>query len=138
MAPNSRVPVVGRDCPVRGLGMLTNLGHRGNRRRGVGMLTRKRLLATIAIFVVGGLIGLVAPSAYALSQTPDTTPWVVRGKVFALTETADHNTIYIGGKFSRASTQDGSMPYFPFSLTRFDETTGVGDSTFTPVVTDAT
>jgi hypothetical protein len=95
-------------------------------------------LATIAIFVVGGLVGLVAPSAYALGQTPDTTPWVVRGKVFALTETADHSTIYIGGKFSRASTQDGSMPYFPFSLTRFDQATGVGDPSFTPTVTDAT
>jgi Domain of unknown function (DUF5122) beta-propeller len=102
------------------------------------MLTRRRLLATIAIFVVGGLVGLVAPSAYALGQTPDTTPWVVRGKVFALTETADHSTIYIGGKFSRASTQDGSMPYFPFSLTRFDEATGVGDPSFMPTVTDAT
>jgi hypothetical protein len=102
------------------------------------MLTRKRLLATVAIFVVGGLVGLVAPSAYALGTTPDTTPWVVRGKVFALAETADHSTIYLGGKFSRASTQDGSMPYFPFSITRFDEATGVGDSTFTPTVTDAT
>jgi hypothetical protein len=30
------------------------------------------------------------------------------------------------------------MPYFPFSITRFNETTGVGDSTFTPVVTDLT
>jgi hypothetical protein len=102
------------------------------------MLSRKRLFATIAIFIVGGLVGLVAPSAYALSMTPDTSPWVVRGKVFALTETAEHGTIYIGGKFSRASTQGGMQPYSPFSVTRFNEATGVGDSTFTPMITDST
>jgi hypothetical protein len=102
------------------------------------MLTRKRLLATIAIFVVGGLVGLVAPSAYALTQTPDTSPWVVRGKVFALTETADHSTIYVGGKFSRASTQGGMTPFTASSLVRFDEATGVADPTFVPVITDNT
>src|SRR5207249_7550065 len=114
-------------------------GHRGRIKGVLGMLSHKRLFATLTVFVVGGLVGLVAPSAYALSMTPDTSPWVVRGKVFALTETADHGTIYIGGKFSRASTQDGDgPPYFPFSVTRFDEATGVGDPNFTPVITDST
>ena len=38
----------------------------------------------------------------------------------------------------RASTQDGDgPPYFPYSVTRFNEATGVGDSTFKPVITDS-
>ena len=72
------------------------------------------------------MIAFAAPSAYAFGNTPDPNCYDVRGKVFALTETSDHATIYVGGKFSRASLQDGSHPYFPSSLTRFDTATCIG------------
>jgi hypothetical protein len=102
------------------------------------MFSRKRLLASIAVVMAGGMIAFAAPAAYALANTPDPTCFDVRGKVFALTETSDHATIYVGGKFSRSSLMDGSHAYPASSLTRFDTATCAGDKTFVPTVTDAT
>src|SRR5436190_2207879 len=111
----------------------------GLRTEGVlGMRSRKRFLASIAVFMAGGMTAFAAPAAYALTNTPDPTCFDVRGKVFALTETSDNATIYVGGKFSRASLMDGSHAYPASSLTRFDTLTCTGDKTFAPTVTDAT
>jgi hypothetical protein len=102
------------------------------------MRSRKRLVASIAALMAGGMIAFAAPAAYALGNTPDPTCFDVRGKVFALTETSDNATIYVGGKFSRASLMDGSKAYAASSLTRFNTATCGGDKNFVPTVTDAT
>jgi len=100
------------------------------------MVHRKRILSILAVALVGGLIALAAAPALALGLVPDTGVDVVRGKVFSLVETSDHSTIYIGGKFSRVSDQAGSSAsiYNPASITRFNESTGLGDPTWTPGV----
>jgi Domain of unknown function (DUF5122) beta-propeller len=102
------------------------------------MRSRKRFVASIAVVMAGGMIAFAAPAAYALANTPDPTCYDVRGKVFALTETSDNATIYVGGKFSRASLMDGSHNYPASSLTRFDTLSCTGDKNFVPTVTDAT
>jgi hypothetical protein len=102
------------------------------------MFSRKRLLASIAVLMAGGMIAFAAPAAYALANTPDPTCYKVRGKVFALTESSDHTWMYVGGKYSKSSLMDGSKGYSASSLTRFDTATCAGDKTFVPTVTDAT
>jgi Domain of unknown function (DUF5122) beta-propeller len=102
------------------------------------MRSRKRLLASIAVVMAGGMIAFSAPAAFALANTPDPQCYDIRGKVYSLTETSNHGTIYVGGKFSRASLLDGSKSYPASSLTRFDTATCAGDKTFVPIVTDAT
>ena len=100
------------------------------------MIHRGRILSTFTIVVIGGVIALLAAPALAIGTLPDSSVDIVRGKVFSLVETSDHSTIYIGGKFSRVSDQAVSHPslYSTASITRFNESTGVGDPTWTPQV----
>jgi len=98
------------------------------------MIRSRRPASAVAIVLVAGIVGLTAIPAWALAQVPDTGVFVLRGKAYALAETTDHATIYVGGKFSRASDQSGSQVYFPTSIARFDEASGQGDPTFTPQV----
>jgi Domain of unknown function (DUF5122) beta-propeller len=98
-----------------------------------GVPSRHRVLVLASVVsIVAALIG-VRP-ALGLTQLPDTT-WKVRGKVFALAEGSVGGTpyVYIGGKFERASEQDGGHPYAAASLTRFT-LDGVGDPSFLPNV----
>jgi hypothetical protein len=86
------------------------------------------LVLALLTVLVATLVG-VRP-ALALTQLPDTT-WKLRGKVYALTEgvTAGTHYVYAGGKFARASEQDGSHPFPLHSVTRFT-LDGVADETF--------
>jgi hypothetical protein len=95
---------------------------------------RLNRLALPALILVAGMIALTAAPALALGEVPDTSVFIVRGKVGALVETPDHSTIYLAGAFSRASDQAGHEVYFPVSVTRFNESTGVGDPTWLPSV----
>src|SRR5262249_16615331 len=114
------------------------MGSGGLRREGVlGMRSRKRFLAALAVVMAGGMIAFSAPAAFALANTPDTNCFDIRGKVYSVIENLAHTTLYVGGKFSRASLPDGTKAYAASSLTRFDTATCAGDKTFVPTVTDA-
>jgi hypothetical protein len=110
-----------------------DMGMRHQIRATAGARSRPRgsVLALLTA-VVAALVG-VRP-ALALSQLPDPT-WKVRGKVFAMTEgvTDGNSFIYVGGKFARASEQDGSHSYDTSSVTRVT-LDGVGDPSFAPIV----
>jgi hypothetical protein len=102
------------------------------------MRARKRFVASLAVLMAGGMIAFSAPAAFALTNTPDPQCYDIRGKVYSLVENSNHSTIYVGGKFSRASLIDGTKSYAANSLTRFDTATCTGDKTFVPNVWDTT
>lgn len=99
------------------------------------MLRGRRALVTLSalLLTTAGSIILPTARALALTDSPD-APWGVRGKVYALVQSG--NDLYIGGKFSRLKADDSSIVYQVNSLARLDATTGIGDGTFAPAVTE--
>jgi hypothetical protein len=97
----------------------------------MGMRRRALALASAASVLVA--MAGIRPAA-ALTQLPDTTD-KIRGKVYALTEgvTAGTPYLYVGGKFSRVSEQDGQHPYDVAAVARMT-LDGIGDPTFAPLV----
>jgi hypothetical protein len=97
---------------------------------------RARFRHGIVLVCLASLVATIAgvQPAVALTQLPDTT-YKLRGKVFALAEAVTDGTpyIYIGGKFSRASEQDGGHPYDVSAVARFT-LDGIGDPSFHPIV----
>jgi hypothetical protein len=95
-------------------------------------LVRLGLLLSVT---AAGLV--VAPSsAMALSEDPDTTPWMANGKIHASAQYG--NVLFIGGSFTKLRQ---SLPPGPASgpqvsgltgLAAIDMTTGAGIASFTP------
>lgn len=85
-------------------------------------------LATIVATLV-----LTAGPALALSPAPDQT-WRIHGKTFALAK--KNNTIYVGGRFGKVLSPDGSTSEKVGSLAAFDMSTGKWIPSFAPRVTN--
>jgi hypothetical protein len=89
-----------------------------------------RRATTLAVVFASML--LTAGPAFALSPQPDTT-WKINGKGLSLARLGD--TIYVGGRFSRAVSPDGATKRKAESLAAFDMTSGAHISRFAPDVT---
>src|SRR5512134_483232 len=87
--------------------------------------------ATILSVVIASIV-LTAGPAFALSPQPDTT-WRINGKGLSLARLGD--TIYVGGRFSRAISPDGASRRKAESLAAFDMTSGAHIPRFSPDVT---
>jgi hypothetical protein len=88
--------------------------------------------ATTLVIVIATMVLTMGP-ALALSPQPDRT-WNINGKGLSLARLG--NTIYVGGRFSKVISPDGTKKRDAESLTSFDMTTGEWNSVFTPAVTN--
>jgi beta-propeller uncharacterized protein DUF5122 len=87
----------------------------------------------LTLVVVLATMVLAAGPALALSPQPDRT-WRTnaKGKVLSLARLG--STIYVGGRFSKAVSPDGSQQRAAESLAAFDMTTGAHIPAFSPTV----
>ena len=87
----------------------------------------------LTLVVVLATMVLAAGPALALSPQPDRT-WRTnaKGKVLSLARLG--STIYVGGRFSKAVSPDGSQQRAAGSLAAFDMTTGAHVPAFSPAV----
>jgi hypothetical protein len=91
----------------------------------------------LALSVLAAMISIQAifgaSPALALSETPDATD-MTNGKVYATALSGDHNTLYIGGEFTRVeSKSDGSLAVK--NLAAINVKTGTVIRTWRPEVT---
>jgi large repetitive protein len=98
-----------------------------------GSGTGRRLALGCALIATATslLVTLPAGPALALTEHPDET-WGLHGKVYALAQSG--NTLYVGGKFTRAEPLAGGHSYALDGLGAFDASTGIGIADFHPVV----
>jgi hypothetical protein len=92
-------------------------------------------LGLILSIIAGGLIAAPA-TAFALSESPDTAPWMANAKIFASAQYG--NVMFVGGTFTKLRE---SLPPGPASgpqvagltgLGAIDMTTGAGIAAFSP------
>ena len=97
------------------------------------MAPKRWLRRTMTLVAVIATMVLTMGPALALSPQPDRT-WNINGKVLSLARLG--NTIYVGGRFSKVISPDGTKKRDAESLTSFDMTTGERNPAFTPAVTN--
>ena len=90
-----------------------------------------RRMTCVSMLIVGALCWMEVP-AFALTVNPDTGPDMVAGNVYALNVSG--TWLYIGGKFTAIRNESNVDRCRAQNLVRFNETTGVGDCTFTPAI----
>ena len=90
-----------------------------------------RRAMVVAFFATALLASMVRP-ALALNVSPDTGLDMVAGNVYALH--ADGGWMYVGGKITAIRDQNNVDRCSAGNLVRFDESTGLGDCTFTPTL----
>lgn len=95
----------------------------------------RKVRGSIALGIIGGFVVLSAQPALALTVAPDTT-WRTNGKVYALARFGD--TLYLGGKFSRVVSPDGTQEITARNVAAFDMATGTPISSFSAAVTNTT
>jgi hypothetical protein len=95
--------------------------------------SRRPAFAVLIVSILT-ILGLLAPDAVAVSRVPS-TPWGVRGKVYALRRSPNGFRIYVGGSFGALLATDGSTSSVASSLAAFSASTGQPVTTFMPVVT---
>lgn len=98
-----------------------------------GVRSRRSACAFLVVSILT-IVGLLAPDARAVSRIPS-TPWGVRGKVYALRRSPNGFRIYVGGSFGALLATDGSTSSTASSLAAFNASTGQPVTTFTPTVT---
>ncbi|MGZ4431095.1 MAG: hypothetical protein ACXVYV_05545, partial [Gaiellales bacterium] len=79
---------------------------------------------------------LAAAPAFALSETADNGTWSTNGKVFALARLG--NTLFIGGKFTKLTSADGTQSVAAANLAAIDMTTGAAIPGFSASVASST
>jgi hypothetical protein len=103
--------------------------------------TTSKLLVLILSAMAAALVVqafAVAPSALALSTTPDSGIWNTRGTVFATALSEDGDTLYIGGKFDLVRENPPDVPGARVRVSNvaaIDVATGAAIPTWTPQVT---
>lgn len=95
------------------------------------MLRRGMVRTAMTLALAGGLTALAVRPALALSSAPDQT-WRTNGKVYALARWG--NTLFVGGRFTRVVSPDGTQKQKVGNLAAFDMTTGAWIPTFAPTV----
>jgi hypothetical protein len=90
-----------------------------------------RRTTLVAVSAITLLVSTALP-AMALSVDPDSGTDMVAGNVYALAVGGDW--IYLGGKISAIRDQGNVDRCDADNLVRFDESTGLGDCTFTPTL----
>jgi hypothetical protein len=104
-----------------------------------GRKTMRRIMLGVSAMVTVILVQLftMAPSALALSDTPDKT-WNTNGTVFATALSEDGSTLYVGGKFTAVRENPPGVPGASVTVSNvaaIDVATGTAISTWTPQVT---
>jgi hypothetical protein len=93
-----------------------------------------RAAPAVLVACIVTIVGVLAYPAAATTQVPS-TPWGVRGKVYALKRGPSGSRIYVGGKFGALLPTDGSASEPASSLAAVNTSTGLVSTAFRPSFT---